>query len=54
MCSWGLPDPEDGKYVTGLLPKQDLASLLTLLLPLFNKYREGKYQLFTLCLLFLS
>ena len=48
MCSWGLPDPEDGEYVTSW-------SFALLPLPLFNVSREYKHQLCALCfLLFLS
>lgn len=52
MCSWSLPDSEDGKYVTfGLLPKQGFAPLPILSLPLFNKFTEDKHQLFAFSLL---
>ena len=56
MCSWGLPDPKDRKYVISWsFPQAMLSPFLLLPLPLFKVPREDKFQLFTLFfLLFLS
>ena len=56
MCRWGLPDPEDGEYVTSLFFGQaSLSPSLDCVITVVYKFAEDRYQLFALCLLlFLS